>query len=134
LLFAGLLEQAGGRDGDEAAPDQAVHRVRHAVRDGSEAAAVLHAGLREPSLQPGAQAGGGSVSTPKRLYEGVGATQRVTPTDLPEYRLPFDRNRIPKTCGHCGSSMLDVDGGIGGSSLQRLVCVMCSSQLAWLKP
>lgn len=64
------------------------------------------------------------MSAPK--FGGIGATQRVTPTDLPEYWLPRDLARIPLHCSHCGSGLLELDQDYREHGPKLLTCVMCS--------
>lgn len=55
------------------------------------------------------------------------------PGRLPTYRLPVERAMLPKACHRCGGRLLDLDQARGEAVFGRLVCVLCSEQLCWIR-
>jgi len=60
-----------------------------------------------------------------------GSRADAEPTDRLPTLVP-GRDRLPTSCGHCGSGMLDQEPPLGPHQRGMLWCQMCSRSLCWL--
>lgn len=60
-----------------------------------------------------------------------GVRADAEPTDRLPTLVP-GRDRLPTSCGHCGSGMLDQEPPLGPHQRGMLWCQMCSRSLCWL--